>query len=82
MRLTGQPATRILLDSLRETKNLTGTKEGCNEGDCSTCTVMVSSISDGEVQHKATQHDSAVDEDAALVFGRIQRLCQPTNLIL
>ena len=34
-------SNRRLLDILRDDLNLTGTKEGCGEGDCGTCTVIM-----------------------------------------
>ncbi|HBJ70655.1 MAG TPA: xanthine dehydrogenase small subunit, partial [Alcaligenes faecalis] len=38
------PTTRTVLQYIREDLHCTGTKEGCAEGDCGACTVMIGEL--------------------------------------
>ena len=45
------PAT-VLLDFVRN-QRLTGTKEGCKEGDCGACTVLTGELSNGDIKYRS-----------------------------
>ena len=47
------PPGRTVLELLREDLGCTGTKEGCGEGDCGACTVVLGQIEDGALRLRA-----------------------------
>ena len=45
--------TETLLDFLRLDRKMRGTKEGCAEGDCGACTVLVGRLSNGQLKYES-----------------------------
>ncbi|MGI9506480.1 MAG: xanthine dehydrogenase small subunit, partial [Geminicoccaceae bacterium] len=51
--VTDADPTQSVLQFVRERRRLTGTKEGCAEGDCGACTVVIGELHDEELRLKA-----------------------------
>lgn len=52
------PANAILLDVLRDRLQLTGTKKGCDHGQCGACTLLVNGVAINACLSIAVQHDA------------------------
>ena len=51
--LSNVPPSRTLLELLRDDLACTGTKEGCGEGDCGACTVVLGEEENGSLRFRA-----------------------------
>jgi xanthine dehydrogenase small subunit len=81
VQVEGAHPTRSVLEWLREDAQCTGTKEGCNEGDCGACTVVLGALDDqGTLQlssvNACIQFLPTLDGKALFTVQDLQAQCQ------
>ena len=81
MTVSGIAPTRTVLQHLREDLGRTGTKEGCAEGDCGACTVVLVELCGRRLQYRAVnsciQFLPALDGKALLTVESLGRRQEP-----
>ena len=81
--LNGQPTsltvnpTRRLLDVLREDLGLTGTKEGCGEGECGACSIIV----DGRIMNSCILAAGMIEETSVETVEGIRESERGTRIV-
>ncbi|HEX8610724.1 MAG TPA: xanthine dehydrogenase small subunit [Telluria sp.] len=81
--VTQAAPTQTILQHLREDLHCTGTKEGCAEGDCGACTVVIGTLgADGQVEMKAVNSCIQLTPtlDGKALFS-VEDLQQPNGLL-
>ncbi|RML71277.1 Oxidoreductase, iron-sulfur binding subunit [Pseudomonas savastanoi pv. savastanoi] len=67
------PANAVLLDVLRDRLQLTGTKKGCDHGQCGACTLLVNGVAINSCLSIAVQHqgDSIITIEGLAENGKL-----------
>lgn len=74
------PPMKRLLDVLREDLSLTGTKEGCGEGECGACSVLLDGVLVNSCLVAAQQADGCkIETIEGAGFGKMQRCFAETG---